>query len=384
MSIRGGVYLLLFAYVLAGTSNSQTTPPDTQLAVEIPNSKGLPPSYVTLNSTRVSSSLFYDPGLRRVTGGDPNRRQPSALKLEYTVEGGVVQITALVFFGEFDRQTTPVSVYKLPSEKVGVYSARLDQSVTLFEMEQFGLEPLTLRIVPAPPPPSVRPLTLSKAPSVQIEIVGEDRSFYKVVLHNLSAKGVTAFSLDMPEKDGNHSQSDRNNAHDLITPGGTYQVQFGIPHSGSMATGKFVENPPPLQLVLEAAFFTDGSYEGDTQAAAEMAAQRLGSQVQRQQVDHVVTAILADAQSDDRAKVARIRSGVAQLSEEPDPQMVERVQTEFPGLSDMAVRRLKISLGLALKVEKQSVELGLKDYERSQGQPGGFALAAWWHAFRKP
>lgn len=48
--------------------------------------------------------------------------------------------------------------------------------------------------------PSVRPQTMSKAPSIQVEIVGEDRMFYRVALHNLSTKTVIAFRVDMPER----------------------------------------------------------------------------------------------------------------------------------------------------------------------------------------
>jgi hypothetical protein len=372
--------LFLLTCVLAGTSSAQTPPLDPMLAVEIPSHNGLPPSYVTLKGTGVSS-LFYDGSLRRVTGGDPNRRQPTALKLEYKVEGELVLITASVFFGDFDRQTTPVSLYNLPSEKVGTYSAGLSQSVTLFELEQFGLEPLTLRVVPALPPFSVRPQTLSKAPSIRIEIIGEDRTFYKVALHNLSAKGVTAIHLDMPENGDGSGQRAEDRSHDLIAPGATYQLQFGIPHSGSVCNGKFVENPPSPLLVLEAAFFTDGSYEGDTQAAAEIAAQRIGFETQRQQVNHLIAAILTDGESGDDAKVARIRSAVAQLTEEPDPQMVENVRSQFPGLSDRAVQQVKVSLKVGLNDEKQSVTFGLKEFEQDKTKPGGHTLATWWNAW---
>jgi hypothetical protein len=40
---------------------------------------------------------------------------------------------------------------------------------------------------------------MSNAPSIQVEIVGEDRMFYKVALHNLSTKTVIAFRVDMPD-----------------------------------------------------------------------------------------------------------------------------------------------------------------------------------------
>jgi hypothetical protein len=343
--------------------------------VEILRAEGFPPSYVALEST--VSSLFYDGGLHRVTSSDPSRRQPTALKLEYKVEGEVVLITASLFFDDFDRQNTPVSLDNLPSQKVRTYSVALNQSVSLSEIEQFGLEPLTLKIVPAQPTASVHPQTMTKAPSVEIEITGEDRVFYKVVLHNLSTKGVAAVRVDVPEKDGAEGQIVGPGSHDLIAPGGTYQLLFSIPHSGKMFNGTFVETSPPPLLVLEAAYFTDGRYEGDTQAAAEIAAQRIGSEIQRQKVDHLIAAILADAQSDDDAKTARIRSEVAELNEEPDSQMVENVRSQFPSLTDHAVQQVRFSLKIGLNNEKQSVTFRLKEFEQTKATFHGYTLASW-------
>jgi hypothetical protein len=50
--------------------------------------------------------------------------------------------------------------------------------------------------------PSVSPQMMRKAPSIQVDIAVEDRMFYKVALHNLSTKTVTAFRVDMPEREG--------------------------------------------------------------------------------------------------------------------------------------------------------------------------------------
>ena len=383
MSVYFHGYLLVLACVLAGTSRAQTPPLDSKFAVEIPDLEGFPPSYVTLTSNEVSS-LFYDRSLHRLASGDSNRRQPTALKLEYKVEGELVLITASVFFDDFDRQTTPVSLYNLPLRRVGTYSARLNQSVTLSELEQFGLDPLTLKIVPAQPTASVRPQTMSKAPSIQMEIIGEDRTFYKVALHNLSTKAVMTVRVDMPEKDGAQGQTEVHGSGDLIAPGATHQLQFSIPHSGRMSNGSFVENPMPPLLVLETALFKDGSYEGDMQAATEIVAQRVGSEIQRQRVNHLIAAILADAQSDDDAKVSRIRSEVAQLTEDPDPQMVESVRSQFPSLSDQAVQEVKSWLKLGLNHEKQLVTFGLKEFERTKADSRACNLARWCSTWREP
>jgi hypothetical protein len=254
---------ILAIWVLAGSGYSQTRPPVDRFAVEIPQPQGLPPTYATIRSTGTTSSIFYDGLLRRGTGGTPNRSRPTALKLDYSVEGELVLIKASVYFGDFDRQKAPVSLYNLPAEDAGTYSAGLGQPVTLSGMENFGLEPLTLKVVSAQPLTSIRPQTISKVPSVRIEITGEDRTFYKVAVQNLSAKGVTAFSVTMPGSSGSHSRRADGGDKVLIPPGGTYQLMFGIPHPGRMCDGKFVAEPPGTLMILETATFSDGSHEGN-------------------------------------------------------------------------------------------------------------------------
>lgn len=375
--------LILGACILAVTNASQSPAP-AKFAVEIPGPKGSPPSYVNLSGKGSSSSLLYAASLTRVTGRDLDRPQPTALKLDYKVEGEMVRITASVYFGEFDRRTTPVSVYELPAERVGTYSAGLEQSITLSEMAQFGLEPLTLKIVSAQPPISARPQTMSRAASIRLEIIGEDRTFYRLAVHNLSAKSVTAFRLGMPEKAGGQTQTVGNGSQDVIAPGGTYRGQFGIPHHGRMSNGKFAEDPPPPLLVVAAAVFSDGSYEGDLEPVAEIAGNRIGSAIQWNRVDQVMTAILADAQSDDTAKVVRLRSALAQLTEEPDQQMIDKVRSQFPGLSDEALQAVKFALRAGLRNTKESLTLSLNDFERNRARSAGYTLATWWSMRRKP
>ena len=252
-------------------------------------------------------------------------------------------------------------------------------------LEKFGLEPLTLKIVSAQPPVSVRPQTLSKAPSVQIEIIGEDRVFYQVALHNLSRQAVTALSVDMPRKDGAGGGGKfSTGSRDLIAPGATYEFPFGIPHSGKMVNGSFVEDPLPPTLVLETVLFRDGSYEGDVPAASRLAAHRIGLEIQDQRINHLIEGILADTMSGDEAKVARIRSEVAQLTEDPDSRMVETLQSQFPNLRDQDLQTAKGLLHAGLHDGKGSVTFGLKEFERTKANVRGLTLAKWWSTWRQP
>jgi hypothetical protein len=349
--------------------------------VEIPGREG-PPYYATLEGNDGEDTMLSGEQLRPTETGERRGTKPSALKLDYKVEDDLVRITATVFYGDFDvDNATPESLHGLPHEPAGSYSGRLDDEVRLSGMEQAGLEPLTLKIVTAQGPRSVRPEAVSKVPSVQFAIDGEDRMSYKLTLRNLSSKTVTACLIDIPEENDNSSQIEFGPS--LIAPGAVVARTTGIPHRGKISGGRFVEAAPPPFLILEAVLFQDNSYEGDTTAAAQMASQRMGGDVQRQRINQLVQALLLDAHSDD-ALIKRLQSGVSQLTEDADDQLVDRVRSQFPGLPNEATSPVKSSLRTGLNSEKQLVQRALNEYRGSLSDSNHHdTLAVWWEHWRK-
>jgi hypothetical protein len=358
---------------------SQTPPSEPKFAVEIPGAANISPTYTLLGDNGVTS-LNFD--LKRLDGADPNMRRPSALELIYELNGDSVLIEASVVFGDFDRQRAPQSLANLPREPVGKYSAKLNDSVTLSAMERFGLEPVTLKIVTAEPPTSFRPQAISKASSVRIEIVGEDRTSYKVTARNMSAKTVAALQIETCEDSSSTGRTE--SGSDLIAPGETYRFQVSIPHGRTLSNGVMKENPMPLFLSLETVVFRDGSYEGEVQGAAEYAARAKGIEVQRKRADAIVEPILADTQLDDNSKTARIRSEVDRLTVEPDTQSIDSVRSGFPGLPDQALDSVRFGLRVGLNSGKQAVTFGLVDFERNKAYIRNLTLKSWWSLWRNP
>jgi len=192
---------------------------------------------------------------------------------------------------------------------------------------------------------------------------------------------VTAYLIDMPQGDDNSSQIEFGPS--LIAPGDRLERTTGIPHWGKTSGGRFVEAPPPPFLVLEAVLFQDGSYQGDTPAAAQMVSQQIGSEAQRQRINLLVQAIPADTKADDITLIKRIHSEVAQLTEEADDQLVDKVHSQFPGLSDEATAQVKASLQTGLNSEKQLAQRALSDFERSLLDSSHYTAADWWQRWRK-
>jgi len=368
-----------------GVSGAQPPTDHGRFAVEIRSTDGLGPSNVTIPdaSNYVTSSLFYGSSLHRITNAPAGTDQPSALRLEYKVEGDTVFITATVFYGDFDLQNTPSSLEKLRRQTLATHSGKLNDSVVFPELEQVGLEPVTLRIVTAQSESPYRPLTRSDAPSVQMEYAPFDRTFGTVTLHNLSSKAVNAFRVGSSDETGSGDgmEEDKGGLPMLIAPESSYQIRMGVPHSGRPVKGTFVEDPQPQYVILQSVLFADGSYEGEAQFAAEMAAREFGAKVQRLRINRVAEPILADGSLNDESKIDRIRAAIQQLSTSPDAETVAQFHAQYPAFPEDALTKAESYLGRAMKSENESMDHLIQENEPMfQQNRQRLTLARWWTA----
>ena len=363
MTARVFVVLLVLSCLCVAESTAQSPRFETKLAVEIPGKAGFLPQYVT--AADGVSSLIYD--LRPLPSSvDANSKHPSALKLEYTVKGDTLTIAATVFFGEFDRQNTPVSLQSLPSEAAGTYSGKLNDSVVLDGLQGVGLEPITVHIVAAQSDHPYLPSTRSEAPSLQVNYEPLDRSFGTVTVRNLSGKAVNAIRFGTTGETGSGSGqgADKGGLCQLIAPGASYQTQMGVPHAGRTVNGVFVEDRQLGFVTLQAVLFADGSYEGDARYAAEMAADELGQAVQRQRIQSLAEPILTAGSAEDAARIQRIRESAVALAETPDPETVATLRAQFPNLSESEFAQAVVRIGFAMKGAKTGLEHDLQELDR--------------------
>lgn len=85
-------------------------------------------------------------------------------------------------------------------------------------------------------------------------------------------------------------------------------------------------------LVLSAAIFDDGSYEGDVRTAAELAAYQIGEQIQFERIKRLADEVIAGP-TDDDGNAALMEAKIRNLDEKAEPWMFELLTKEFPTLS---------------------------------------------------
>ncbi len=375
-----------FVLLLCSTTMlyAQTPVEQTRFALEI-SEDGLPPHLMIVREGEFSVSTFPGLYLHALPGrdsGDAERPQPSALKLDCELDGDAVVITASVTFGALNETDPSLSLQGNLQQGIGKYELHLNESIVLRDMEQFGLQPWTIKIVNAQLPPPASLPGLNKVPSIQPEIVGKDREGYRIALHNLSSRAVTAFVVETTFSH-NNSYSEEGNDHDpLIAPGASHEFHLFCDALAFATSSGIAPDPAPCALVLEAALFADGSYEGDASAAAALAARPIADEFQSRRVHELLGHILADSALEDAAKLALIHSELPKLSEQADPAILEQIRLRFPGLPSTAWSSVSASIQSALAVEKQKALRGLKDFENLPEQGSSSrSLAEWWSAW---
>ena len=349
---------------------------------------GFPPHYLIVGQGQVfsifsvsgSPNPYFHP-LPKHDTENAETAQPSALKLVCNLNGDAISITASVVFGALDQNESPL-LEGHSQQPLGAYSVHMNESIVLREMEKFGLQPWTIRMVNAQMTAPATLPGLNKVPSVQSQILSKDRQGYRIALHNMSPRGVTAFSVETTF-DHSSRYSETSYRNPLIAPGASHEFRLFCDTSTGVATNAGAAEPPLCAFILEAALFSDGTYEGDPGAATALAVRPIAERFQRRRVHALVQRILAEPDLEDTAKVSRIRSELTEMKEESDPAILEQLRLQFPQLPSIAGEPVDSSVRGTLAMEKQSVLRGMTEFEKLHEQDPAKSLAQWWSGWER-
>jgi hypothetical protein len=380
--------LLWFATAIAAPGlairGSQAPERKPQFALEVDSGdEGFAPIHMLVERDAGQEVRLFPPRVHLAgeDAGAGGQQKACAVKIAVKDEGNAVSLEASVYFGTCDTED-PNTAYNRISERssreagqaIGKYTLGLDQSVILEVLRPFGLQPYTIKVVSAQVPRGVDPATVSKVPSLQIAIVGKDRAFYTLLIHNLSSKEVTGFVVTRPLPGGGSSgNAEFAGANPLIVRGGSRELKISSDEVTCESPDKADSVPCPI--VLEGALFADGTHGGDPSAAAEVEAQYLENK-QSGQVRELVRRTLADSSLPDTAKIALLRSEIPNLAEEPDEAVIDQMRSRYPDVPDATWETIRESMRASVGNEKQRLLQGLRDFEEAASSE---SLAEWLH-----
>jgi hypothetical protein len=382
--LRCGFGLLIWLGTIS-VGQTPSPPPGNDLHVEVINRTGavivgsVPPE-----GRRGGLNLI---GGRRIPDWKPSADVPfaaSALKFEWWLERGSIRLEVLAYLGEVPRDSGRPDLQKLIKIKIASRVLRLDETVTVDETRQVGLEPAQVRVFRAEPlnvaargasssgviVSSARvfvvPEVVNNIRSLNVEAIDGSATSYTVTVRNVSTKNV--FEIEWRgDGDVRPPTGGRQRGARLIPAGKLYQIHSIFRTIGRKRDDDSAPDPKqPRQIVFTAILFADGSFEGEPDAAAAMAANSLGESLQVSRLLQVLETAAA-SKGDQGTTLAKLAADVDALAENADPALASKLLMRFPGVSDEVAQRIVLTeLNAGLKSTKINFRYDLRRFEYQQ------------------
>lgn len=288
-----------------------------------------------------------------------------AVNISARMEGEQVRVIVSVHLGKkfFERQ-----------DPVGSYLLRENERVVVTELTAFGVEPFEIGVIRVAPKSVALPGVRSQARSIKVINVQpvDSATFptYKLTLLNTSAKNVSALFVETFVDGRRRTSSMPHNTDDatLIAAGATYDLKRQLNNIASSSSDGYAPETPPNQSVLiKAAIFEDGTYEGDAGAAAHYRGYALGNRTQLTKLVALYQKALEFTELDAKTVLDRLRIGVGALGITADDADMEKLMSDFPGLTEGEKSMMKAAIEVNMfELGKEALK-GIGEFENKQG-----------------
>jgi hypothetical protein len=286
-------------------------------------------------------------------------------------DGVSIKIGAV--FDDSQPADAPGPKYGAKEQPIASYFARVDDTISVTELERFGFEPLVLKVIRYQPTPfpeasaKVLPEVVNPLKSIAFVDLQSDEPkshSYQLTLQNIGLRAVVALTFAI-DQSGTHSLE--GGAKPLILPGATFKTMIGATAS----------NPPETSrptIVIATVLFDDGSYEGDVVAAAELAARSKGRQKQSLRCLQLLREIPEQPTQETIRTIQEVKAAVEELRIDVDVTLIEELQSQFPLLPKANGKAWLAENAMeGLKMTRSSVVLQLNELEQKlAGNQEGF------------
>ncbi|HEV7475323.1 MAG TPA: hypothetical protein VGN90_14815 [Pyrinomonadaceae bacterium] len=367
MSLKKLSITLALFISFVGSAYAQLSPATTSehgLALEVVFLKGRPPTYQTIGSRSKQGGAWY--GLfGRIEGWQlPKDALPiNAVRLVPYLKGETVNVNVSVLRGQFlDTES-----------KVAWYQAAENEAITVKELEAFGVEPFVIKVVRSSADSDL-PATLSKPKSVAIvglEPIAATLPRYKLTLHNLSSKNISALSIKVMNQGRTRltSMPQGDYGEPLIKVNESAGIKAPLAVNAAATSEGFEASPAQAQqIVVASLIFADGSYEGELQPAGNFLAFVIGRRIELRRILPLLNEALSGA--DAASASDKLRAQLTALSYEADASEVASLLAAFPSLEK---RELESSVDVAIHGTRKGLLDQLRRVEKAEANATAFS-----------
>ena len=295
----------------------------------------------------------------------------NALRLRFWLEAGMPQIEVLANLGRVE--TRPYEWDKQKATKIVTRALPIDETITITETAAFGIVPFQVKVFRAQPWSVGPPQVTNKTQALTVLTLTESRPVYILSVRNVSHKAISAirwYGLENGQKQGGNGTS----GAPLIAAGRPFEIRqrFALAEekiqsqpADQPATGETV--PTSREIVIAAIVFSDGTFEGEPNEAAEMAAQTSGERIQLSRVLRLLEKMSGTAETEYAARLQKLKTDIGALSEEVDARLANELIAQFADASeDIRNRRIKEEIANGLRFVKNDVIHEIEKFERQR------------------
>ena len=365
-----GALLTVAANAAAAQERHGAAPAPNRLALEIIYHKERPPSYQPVPGPEVRNGGAWYALFGRV----PSHQPPAgslpvrAVDVRSRAEGDAVRVTVSVFLGVRHHEK---------QEPVATYLVREGEKVSAGELTQFGVEPFEIKVVRVVAAPTAPPPVLSEAGSITVAGTAiNDTMFpsYRVSLRNHSGRAVLALGVEvwgggrrritsMPQGEDGRPLIPAGEVAEIFVAG-VHEAQQGAPDV--YAPG----SPADQRVVIAAAVFDDGWFEGSAATAADFRGFAAGRKAQIARLLPLLQDALDSTGRGAPSEAARLRERVSSLNSDVHPAVVQELQRALPATGPRTPEGWKAAVGAAMNGVKTEFIRKLEEFEK-----GGAATA---------
>lgn len=353
--------LMIFSLGLPEALIAQQTPPPTRLALEVTFYPGRKPAYQNVPVGKAQGAWYGLFG--RIGSWRPPAEAPvtKAVRIVPSVEGDAVRVVVSLLSGAKSLEN---------EEQVASYLIRENEKISTEELKQFGIEPFGIKLIRVAPTLLPAPTVILRGVTsiVVLNAVSVDATLpsYKITLFNQSSKNIVALTVDVVTGDKTETTSSPREpfGQPLILAGKNYELRELAPTRARETPGGF--EPTTLsnsQVLIKAAVFDDGTYEGDPESAAMIRAFRAGEKMELPRLVTALDKALNSEVTDVSEALRSLEAEVSLVSSDADTDLVQGLASEFPQLGKPAPERIKHAMEVSSTMTKANLLKELRTME---------------------